>query len=502
MSDSDHSKGLSAKTPFLITKFAISCWVFIALNFCLVAQYSYAHGFQYTLLLFPILVSLFAFYCYRQALGVIGSLNIIIDVLNSANKGTLYKRITNTRGLGEVGFVAWELNEFLDKVECYFKEVDTCFARVSKGDYKRKTYSTGLPGVLALSLENINNAIEAMQKNAVLVSGNKLASRLHNLNTDNLSNNLRQSQQDLNDVLDQMTKVTDIGERNTEASLNSQKDVAIITENFSDIVSITEEVSDQLNKLEQQSKSVNEALGIITEIADQTGLLALNASIEAARAGEMGRGFAVVADEVKALAERTKKAAGDVSVTLRSFGTRMQAVNSASERSKALSQTVSASIDDFNQQFEAFSSSAQATIASANSAKDGAFATLAKIDHVIYKQNGYLALSHPEDPSYRVAINADHTQCRLGKWYYEGDGKSNFCHTPSYSRLESPHVQVHLKVKEALDLMEMNDSDNEILHGRIVSAMEEAEQASQLVIEMVHEIVQEKQESLFSGLAS
>jgi hypothetical protein len=127
---------------------------------------------------------------------------------------------------------------------------------------------------------------------------------------------------------------------------------------------------------------------------------------------------------------------------------------------------------------------------------------LAKIDHVIYKQNGYLALSHPEDPAYRVAIDADHTQCRLGKWYYEGDGKSHFCHTPSYSRLESPHVQVHLKVKEALDLMEMNDSDDEILHGRIVTAMEAAEQASQQVIEMVHDIVQEKQEILFKGVVS
>ncbi len=117
----------------------------------------------------------------------------------------------------------------------------------------------------------------------------------------------------------------------TETRNNAEEGQKILTNamtSINQVQKVSMELKEDMGTLHEHTQNISQIMNVISDIADQTNLLALNAAIEAARAGEAGRGFAVVADEVRKLAEKTMASTNDVSSAITAIqGSAQQSVN-------------------------------------------------------------------------------------------------------------------------------------------------------------------------------
>ncbi|MCM1991460.1 methyl-accepting chemotaxis protein [Oceanirhabdus seepicola] len=125
------------------------------------------------------------------------------------------------------------------------------------------------------------------------------------------------------ELSDKASKVIIYKSKENEESLGNTLDV------LDDMNRSMEETASDMKELYDRSKKVNEILVMIGAIAEETNLLALNASIEAARAGEAGRGFAVVADEIKKLSENTSTFLKDASKIIKELNNNISKIENS-----------------------------------------------------------------------------------------------------------------------------------------------------------------------------
>jgi len=208
-------------------------------------------------------------------------------------------------------------------------------ANLAEGDLTvHATVTEEITGAIA---DSVNYAIDALRSlvttinsTAVEVSSSAektqaIATRL----TDSSAHQAREiasASAAITDMADSMKAVSKEAEGSVDVAHKSveiaQKGAGIVRKSISGMDTIREQIqetSKRIKRLGESSQEIGDIVGLITEIADQTNILALNAAIQASTAGEAGRGFAVVADEVQRLAERASNATKQIEALVKTI---------------------------------------------------------------------------------------------------------------------------------------------------------------------------------------
>jgi len=247
----------------------------------------------------------------------------------------------------------------------------------------------------------------------------------------------------------------------------------------------------QINALSETTGNISQFTAMIETISSQTNLLALNAAIEAARAGEHGRGFAVVADEVRMLAQRAAESSGEIKNLVGSIE------GNANDTGEAFSKMVE-NIENMDQQTQVIDSvigevvnlsASMGEIITDSTAES--FIELIKMDHILFKLDVYKVFLGVSKKS--ASDLSEHTECRFGQWYYQGEGNRTLSQNLSFKKLEHPHKLVHEKAKEALNIHITGDI------ATATKALSEMEHSSLELMSILDELIDDYIESLKSS---
>lgn len=313
---------------------------------------------------------------------------------NYLKEGDFDKRVIYIKSKSKkLAQIADNLNNMIDGLEAYLREINTSITCSQNNEFYRKALPEGLKGIFAHNIEFINKALSNIEVTAKSAFKNALSKTLMDLSLGSQNKDMSRITTSLNADINVMNNIYDVVYSITKVATENGSQVISLQESMNTLMEVVNSSKETVEAFVANSQNITSVVEVIRDIADQTNLLALNAAIEAARAGEHGRGFAVVADEVRQLAERTQKSTSEISIAIQTMQQDFDNIQSGSEQVFDIVSNSEERISNFSQAFKRLEENSSELGVNFTSFAKKLILSVAKIDHILYKSNIYLALN-------------------------------------------------------------------------------------------------------------
>ncbi|MDL0113805.1 methyl-accepting chemotaxis protein [Campylobacter felis] len=313
---------------------------------------------------------------------------------NYLKEGDFDKRVIYIKSKSKkLAQIADNLNNMIDGLEAYLREINTSITCSQNNEFYRKALPEGLKGIFAHNIEFINKALSNIEVTAKSAFKNALSKTLMDLSLGSQNKDMSRITTSLNADINAMNNIYDVVYSIAKVATENGSQVISLQESMNTLMEVVNSSKETVEAFVANSQNITSVIEVIRDIADQTNLLALNAAIEAARAGEHGRGFAVVADEVRQLAERTQKSTSEISIAIQTMQQDFDNIQSGSEQVFDIVSNSEERISNFSQAFKRLEENSSELGVNFTSFAKKLILSVVKIDHILYKSNIYLALN-------------------------------------------------------------------------------------------------------------